>query len=152
MPSQQAYAAYVPDTTTGEDEQAVAQVAHQIAKADFVTATGAAYQVEKKRLYRQHCDTLKSADEWRMSIQHMNERDRQRVQRGKIMAAIEEVQGDATALRRAEQESTEDLLNDTVIKNWMPWLFDAMVGPDADPDVKRMALEAGDKANINQIY
>jgi hypothetical protein len=34
----------------------------------------------------------------------------------------------------------------------MPWLFDAMVAPDADPDVKRMALEAGDKANINQIY
>ena len=27
-----------------------------------------------------------------------------------------------------------------------------MVAPDADPDVKRMALEAGDKANINQIY
>jgi hypothetical protein len=55
------------------------------------------------------------------------------------MAAIEEVQGDATTLRRAAQESTEDLLNDTVIKNWMLWVFDAMVGPDADPDVKRMA-------------
>ena len=35
--------AYVPDTTTGEDEQALAQVAHQIAKADFVTATGKTY-------------------------------------------------------------------------------------------------------------
>ena len=81
----------------------------------------------------------------------MDERDRQRVQRGKIMTAIQEVQGDATTLRRAAQDLTEDLLNDTVIKNWMPWLFDAMVGPDADPDVKRMALEAGDKANINQI-
>ena len=27
-----------------------------------------------------------------------------------------------------------------------------MVGPDAHPDVKRMALEAADKANINQVY
>ena len=47
---------------------------------------------------------------------------------------------------------TEDLLNDTVIKDWMPWLFEGMVGPDAHPDVKRMALEAADKANINQVY
>jgi hypothetical protein len=89
-----AFGAYVPDTTTGEDEQALSQVAYQIARADFVTAAGAAYQVEKKRLYRQHSDTLKSANEWRMSIQDMNERDRQRVQRGKIVAAIEEVQRD----------------------------------------------------------
>jgi hypothetical protein len=36
--------------------------------------------------------------------------------------------------------------------NWMPLLFDAMLGPDANPDVKRMALEAADKTNINQIY
>jgi hypothetical protein len=34
----------------------------------------------------------------------------------------------------------------------MPLLFDAMSAPSADPDVKRMALEAADKANINQIY
>jgi hypothetical protein len=27
-----------------------------------------------------------------------------------------------------------------------------VVASDADPDVKRMALEAGDKVNINQIY
>jgi hypothetical protein len=33
----------------------------------------------------------------------------------------------------------------------MPWLFEGMVGHDANPDVKRMALEAADKANINQI-
>jgi hypothetical protein len=46
----------------------------------------------------------------------------------------------------------EDLLNDTVKRDWMSLLFDAMVAPDADPDVKRMALEAGDKANINKIY
>jgi hypothetical protein len=68
------------------------------------------------------------------------------------MVATQEVQECALNRRRATQEPAEDLLNDTVIKNWMPWLFDAMVGPDADPDVKRMALEAGDKANINQIY
>jgi hypothetical protein len=68
------------------------------------------------------------------------------------MVAIQEVQECATNRRRDAQETAEDLLNDTVIANWMPWLFDAMVAPDADPDVKRMALEAGDKANINQIY
>jgi hypothetical protein len=43
---------------------------------------------------RDHCETLKSAEEWRVSIRHMNERERQRTQRGKIMAAIQEVQAD----------------------------------------------------------
>jgi hypothetical protein len=68
------------------------------------------------------------------------------------MTAIQEVQGGATSRRRDTQEPAEDLLNDTVVRNWMTWLFDAMAAPDADPDVKRMALEAGDKANTNQMY
>jgi rubrerythrin len=34
----ESYPAYVPDTTIGEDAQAGAQVAHQIARADAVTA------------------------------------------------------------------------------------------------------------------
>ena len=69
------------------------------------------------------------------------------------MAAIQEVQEGATIRRRDAQKPAEDLLNARWSgANWMPWLFDAMVAPDADPDVKRMALEAGDKANINQIY
>ncbi len=63
-----------------------------------------------------------------------------------------EVQDDATTQREDDRESTENLFNDTVTADWMAWLFEGMVGPDANPDVKRMALEAGDKANINQIY
>jgi hypothetical protein len=74
------------------------------------------------------------------------------MQRGPLLEATQEVQECALNRRKAPQESAEDLLNDTVVRNWMPWLFDAMVASDADPDVKRMALEAGDKANINQIY
>ena len=34
----------------------------------------------------------------------------------------------------------------------MPKLFNSMIGNDADPDVKRMALEAAERAHINQIY
>ena len=49
------YPPYVPDAETGEEEQAVAQVAHQIAKADHVTATEKTWAVEKRTLYRDHC-------------------------------------------------------------------------------------------------
>jgi hypothetical protein len=42
----EAYPPYVPDAETGEEEQAVAQVAHQITKADHVTATEKAWAVE----------------------------------------------------------------------------------------------------------
>ena len=34
----------------------------------------------------------------------------------------------------------------------MPKLFNGMIGNDADPDVKRIALEAAERAHINQIY
>jgi hypothetical protein len=34
----------------------------------------------------------------------------------------------------------------------MPKLFNGMIGNDADPDVKRMALEAAERAHINHIY
>ena len=34
----------------------------------------------------------------------------------------------------------------------MPKLFNSMIGNDADPDVKRVALEAAERAHINQIY
>ena len=78
--------------------------------------------------------------------------DQEETQRGKILAAIMKVQDDATTQRKDDRESTEDLFNDTVTKDWMPWLFEGMVGHDANPDVKRMALEAADKANINQVY
>ena len=45
--------------------------------------------------------------------------------------------------------------SDTMTREWMPLLLlllDGMLGPDADPDVKRMVLEAADRACINQIY
>jgi hypothetical protein len=119
--------------------------------AGVKAAAHTAWALEKRRLYRRHRDELKAVEEWRVSLRLMNERERQRTQRGRLMAAIQEVQECALNRRRAAQEPAEDLLNDTVVKNWIPWLFDAMFGPDADPDVKRMALEAGDKANINQI-
>ena len=130
----------------------MAKMAHRVATANHVTATEKTWAVEKRTLYRDHCDALKSVEEWRVSLRPMNERERQRTQRGRIMAAIQEVQEGATSRRRDAQKPAEDLLNDTVVRNWMPWLFDAMVAPGADPDVKRVALEAGDKANINQIY
>ena len=63
-------------------------MAHQIAKAAVVTAAGEVYKVEKKRLYRQHSEAVKGANEWRKSTQDMNERKRQSTQRGKTLAAI----------------------------------------------------------------
>jgi hypothetical protein len=115
-------------------------------------AVDTAWALEKRRLFRVNRDALKAVEERRSSLRLMIERERQRRQRGPLIVAIQEVQECALNRRKAPQESAEDLLNDTVTANWMPWLFDAKVGPDADPDVKRMALEAGDKANINQIY
>ena len=47
------YGDYEPDTTTEDDEQALAQVAHQVARDGAVTAADEAYKVEKKRLYRE---------------------------------------------------------------------------------------------------
>ena len=43
---------------TGGDIQAEAKAAHQIATADHVTATEKAWAVEKRTLYRDHCDAL----------------------------------------------------------------------------------------------
>jgi hypothetical protein len=34
----------------------------------------------------------------------------------------------------------------------MPKLLNGMIGNDADPDVKRMALEVAERAHINHIY
>ena len=61
----EAYSAYVPDTATGEDAQARAQVAHQIARTDAVTAAAEVCEAENKRLYRMHCEALKALEEWR---------------------------------------------------------------------------------------
>jgi hypothetical protein len=111
--------------------------------------------VREKAVRGVNRDALKAVEEWRAPLKPTNERERQRKQRGPLLEAIQEVQDCALNLnrrRKAPQEPEEDLLNDTVTKNWMPWLYEAMVAPDADPDVKRMTLEAGDKANINQIY
>jgi hypothetical protein len=49
-------------------------------------------------------------------------------------------------------ESEEDFCNDTVTMNWMPLLFDAMLGPDTHPDVKRMALERQPTRQISTRY
>ena len=122
---------YVPDTETAEDIQALAQVAHQVARAGIVTAADEVHKDEKKRLYREHGEAAKGANAWRVSLQDMHERKRQGSQRGKILAAIMEVQDDATTQRRDDRESTEELFNETVAKDWMQWLFEGMTGHDA---------------------
>jgi hypothetical protein len=63
-----------------------------------------------------------------------------------------EVQVRAANQRNGTAEPEEDLYNDTVTSGWMPKLFNGMTGNDADPDVKRMSLEAAERAHINQIY
>ena len=50
------------------------------------------------------------------------------------------VQTRAADRMRDAAESEEGFCSDTVSMNWMPLLFDAMLGPGANPDVKRMAL------------
>jgi hypothetical protein len=64
------------------------------------------------------------------------ERNRQSKQREPLIAAIKEVQACALSRRNDTEVPEEDLLNDTVKRDWMPLLCDAMVGPDANPDVK----------------
>ena len=53
-----ALAAYVPDTEAGVDEQAAAKMAHRVATANHVIATEKTWAVEKRTLYRDHCDAL----------------------------------------------------------------------------------------------
>ena len=72
----EAYPTYVPDTDTGEDEQAVAKMAHRVATANHVIATEKTWAVEKRKLYKDHCEALKSVEEWRVSLRPMNERER----------------------------------------------------------------------------
>ena len=54
----ESFPAYVPDTDTGEDVQAEAQAAHQIATTEVVAVAEKAWALEKKALYRDHCDAL----------------------------------------------------------------------------------------------
>jgi hypothetical protein len=141
----------VVDSDKSEEIQADAWEAYRVAAAEVKADADTAWAKEKRRLFGVNRDALKAVEEWRASLKPTNERERQRKQRGPLLEAIQEVQECALNRRKAPQEPEEDLLNDTVTKNWMPWLYEAMVGPDADPDVKRIGLEAGDKANINQI-
>jgi hypothetical protein len=142
----------VVDTSKSEEVRADAWEAYRVAAAKVTTDADTELAREKRRLFGVNHDALKAVEEWRAPLKPTNERERQRKQRGPLLEAIQEVQECALNRRKAPQEPEEDLLNDTATKNWMPWLYDAMVGPDADPDVKRVALEAGDKADINQIY
>jgi hypothetical protein len=45
-------------------------VAHQIARADAVTAAAEVHKAENKRLYRQHCKARTAIEEWRMALRH----------------------------------------------------------------------------------
>ena len=57
------FPAYVPDTGTGEDVQAEAKAAHQIATTDHVAVAEKAWALEKRTLYRNHRDALKAVEE-----------------------------------------------------------------------------------------
>jgi hypothetical protein len=96
----ESFPAHVPDTETGEDVQADARAAYQIATTEVEAAAEKAWALEKRTLYRNHRDALKAVEEWRVSLGLMNERERQRTQRGRLMAAIQEVQECATSRRR----------------------------------------------------
>jgi hypothetical protein len=137
----------------GSDGEEAAKEAAATAAASAIREQAATtFKAEKRRLHEAHRDARKAVDEWKETLGYAKERDRQNRQRGRLTRAILEVQTDALNRRNDEVVSDEDLYNDTVAISWMPLLFDAMGAPGADPDVKRMALEAADKANINQIY
>ena len=110
------------------------------------------FKAEKRRLHEAHREARKAVDEWKEILGYAKERDRQNTQRGRLTKAILEVQTKAADRRRDAAAPDEDLCNDTVTRNWLPaLLFDAMVAPGADPDVKQMALEArGDRQGMHQ--
>ena len=64
----ESFPAYVPDTNTGEDVQADARAAHQIAATEVEATADTAWALEKRRLYRNHRDALKAVEEWRVSL------------------------------------------------------------------------------------
>jgi hypothetical protein len=135
-----------------EGEETAKEEAATFAALAIREQAATAFKAEKRRLHEAHCEAKKAVDEWKEILGYAKERDRQNKQRGRLTRAILEVQAKAADRRRDAAAPDEDLCNDTVTKNWTPLLFDAMVAPSADPDVKQMALEAADKANINQIY
>ena len=148
----EAHADYIPNTEIGAEAQAQAYLAHQGARAEVEAQAGEAHQAAKRQHHKDYAQAMKDANAWRASIVASTERKRRSVQRGKILEAIENVQREVATQRKDGSEPDEDLLNDTVTNNWLPYLFDGMLSRDAHPDVKRMALEAADKANINQVY
>jgi hypothetical protein len=88
-----------------------------------------------------------------LALEQSEDRTRRIRQRAPIKRAIIEVQVRAANQRDGTAELEEDLYNDTVTSDWMPKLFNGMIGNDADPNAKRsMALDAAERAQINQIY
>ena len=101
----EAYPAYVPDTATGEDAQARAQVAHQIARTDAVTAAAEECEAENKRLYRMHCEALKALEEWRRACKHRARRSEMRtIDREFMTMHIEATDQDQLHCHATDQE------------------------------------------------
>jgi hypothetical protein len=115
-------------------------------------ATKAAFIEETTRLHATHRAAMATVNEWRDTLELARERTRQAKQKGKITEAITQVQISAANKETGMAETQEDLCSETVTRKWMPLLFNGMVGSDANPDVKQMALEAADKVCVNQIY
>ena len=103
-------------------------------------AAEAAFTATLAELSANHRATRAEVNELRRALDQSKHRTRRIRQREPITRAIMEVQVRAANQRNGTAEPEEDLYNDTVTSGWMPKLFDGMIGNDADPDVKRMAL------------
>jgi hypothetical protein len=74
------------------EEEATNKEAARAAAIETKANAVAAFLTEKRRLLVAHRDARRAVDEWRTSLGHAKERDRQNKQRGRLIAAIQEVQ------------------------------------------------------------
>jgi hypothetical protein len=146
-----ATAAYEPGSGTMQEEADKATAFATKASVD-TQAIEAAFSAKVMELSAVHRAAMAEVDELHLALDQSEDRTRRIRQRTTIRNAITEVQVRAANQRKGTAEPEEDLHNDTVTKDWKPILFNGMIGSDADPDVKRMALEAAERAHINQIY
>ena len=135
-----------------EEEEAAKAVVSAIQASEDAKAAEETFTATLAVLSANHRATTAEVDVLHLALEQSDDRTRRIRQRAPIKRAIIEVQVRAANQRNGTAEPEEGLCNDTVKTGWMPKLFNGMIGNDADPDVKRMALEAAERAHINQIY
>ena len=83
-------------------------MAHQIARADAVTAAAEVYRAEKRRLYRLHGEAVLAIEEYRTARRHMARRSEMRTIDRELLTMHIEATDQDQEVRREYYSSTPD--------------------------------------------